>query len=121
MRQPGGFAVVGRGDNWWDVVHVADVARAWPTRRSAARTARCTTWPTTTRSRCSIREAHRRRSRGGAPRRVPAAVARLVAGGDPVAAVVRSARTSNARIKRELGWSPEFPARPRECRTRWRS
>ena len=28
VRQPGRFAVVGRGDNWWDVVHVTDVARA---------------------------------------------------------------------------------------------
>ena len=46
----------------------------------------------------------------GPPRRVPIAVARLAAGRDPVAAVVRSARTSNARIKRELGWSPRFPS-----------
>ena len=54
VRQPGRFAVVGRGDNWWDVVHVADVARARRTLPSAARTAPCTTWPTTRRSRCSI-------------------------------------------------------------------
>src|SRR5947208_2559034 len=44
----------------------------------------------------------------GKPRRVPVAVARLAAGAGPVAATVRSARTSNARIKRELGWSPRF-------------
>ena len=46
----------------------------------------------------------------GRPRRIPAGLARLVAGRDPVTAVVRSARTSNERIKRELGWSPRFPS-----------
>src|SRR3954469_821084 len=28
LRQPGRFAVIGRGDNWWDVVRVEDVASA---------------------------------------------------------------------------------------------
>jgi hypothetical protein len=37
-------------------------------------------------------------------------VARLAAGPDPVRAVVRSARSSNARIKAELGWLPRFPS-----------
>ena len=45
----------------------------------------------------------------GPPRSIPAGLARLVAGRDPVAAVTRSARSSNALIKRELGWSPRFP------------
>jgi nucleoside-diphosphate-sugar epimerase len=46
----------------------------------------------------------------GAPRRVPAALARMVAGGNAVDAVVRSARSSNAKIKRELGWRARFPS-----------
>jgi nucleoside-diphosphate-sugar epimerase len=45
----------------------------------------------------------------GAPRRIPTAVARLVAGGNAVDAAVRSARSSNAKIKRELSWQPRFP------------
>ena len=44
----------------------------------------------------------------GSPRRIPAWLAKRVAGADPVRAVVRSARSSNARIKRELGWAPRF-------------
>ena len=28
LRQPGRFAVIGKGDNWWDVVRVEDVATA---------------------------------------------------------------------------------------------
>ena len=46
----------------------------------------------------------------GAPRRIPAALARIIAGGNAVDAVVRSARSSNAKIKRELGWRPRFPS-----------
>jgi nucleoside-diphosphate-sugar epimerase len=45
----------------------------------------------------------------GRPRTVPVWLARLAADPDPVRAVVRSARSSNARIKAELGWSPRFP------------
>jgi nucleoside-diphosphate-sugar epimerase len=45
-----------------------------------------------------------------APRRAPAALARVIAGRNAVAAAVRSARSSNARIKRELGWRPQFPS-----------
>src|SRR6202022_3661897 len=44
----------------------------------------------------------------GAPRRIPVALARLVAGRNAVDAVVRSARSSNAKIKRELDWKPRF-------------
>ncbi len=47
---------------------------------------------------------------------MPAWVARIVAGADPVRAVTRSARSSNALIKRELGWEPEFPTAERGIR-----
>jgi nucleoside-diphosphate-sugar epimerase len=46
----------------------------------------------------------------GPPRRIPAALARIVAGGNAVDAVVRSARSSNAKNKRELAWRPRFPS-----------
>lgn len=45
----------------------------------------------------------------GAPRRSPEWLARLVAGSGPAMAVVRSARTSNSKLKRELGWTPRYP------------
>lgn len=45
----------------------------------------------------------------GPPRRIPASVAQLIAGRNAVAAAVRSARSSNAKLKRELGWRPRFP------------
>jgi hypothetical protein len=45
----------------------------------------------------------------GPPRQIPAPVARIVAGSGPVDAVVRSARTSNVKIRTELDWLPRFP------------
>ncbi len=41
------------------------------------------------------------------PRRVPAWLARLVAGKDLVSAAVEMRGASNAKAKRELGWQPE--------------
>jgi nucleoside-diphosphate-sugar epimerase len=80
LRAPGRFVVIGSGANWWDVVRVEDVAA--------------------TAAALGI----------GPPRRIPAWLARRVAGDDLVSAVVRSARSSNARIKRELGWQPRYPS-----------
>jgi nucleoside-diphosphate-sugar epimerase len=37
-------------------------------------------------------------------------LASLVAGADPIKAVVRSAKSSNHRIKQELGWVPRYPS-----------
>lgn len=111
LRQPGRFAVVGRGDNWWDMVRVEDVAAAIAD--AAERAPDGAVYhvadddPITMYDFISLTAD----ALGlGKPRRVPVAVARLAAGAGPVAATVRSARTSNARIKRELGWSPRFPS-----------
>jgi nucleoside-diphosphate-sugar epimerase len=112
LRQPGRFAVIGSGANLWDVVHVDDVV-------SAILLACDPSCPpggiyhvvddepiayydfmALTATVLGV----------GPPRRIPAAVARLVAGGNAVDAVVRSARSSSARIKRELGWTPRFPS-----------
>jgi nucleoside-diphosphate-sugar epimerase len=111
LRQPGRFAVIGRGANLWDVVHVEDVAEAiLMAVEDDAATGRvyhvADDEPITyydfmalTASELGV----------GRPRRIPAPLARLVAGGNAVDAVVRSARSSNARIKSELGWEPKFP------------
>ncbi len=45
----------------------------------------------------------------GPPRSIPVWLGRLVAGRGPVATLVRAGRTSNARLKAELGWAPVFP------------
>ncbi len=110
LRQPGRFAVVGRGDNWWDVVRVEDVATALCD--AAERAPAGALYHVVDDEPISFYDfiALTAQALGvGPPRRIPAWLARIAGGGDPVAAVVRSARSSNALVKRELGWSPRFP------------
>jgi nucleoside-diphosphate-sugar epimerase len=111
LRGPGRFAVIGRGDNWWDMVHVDDVAAALvdaAERAPAGETYHCADDDPITYYDFVARTAS---ALGlGAPRRIPAPIARLAAGRDPIAAVLRSGRTSNAKLKRELGWTPKWPS-----------
>ena len=110
LRQPGRLAVIGRGDNWWDVVHVDDVAAAIV--QSAEADTSAATYhvvddePITQYDFIALTASALDR---GAPRRVPTWLARVFAGSDPIAAVVRSAKSANAKIKRELGWAPSYP------------
>jgi nucleoside-diphosphate-sugar epimerase len=109
LRGPGRFAVIGDGRNLWDVVHVDDVAAALELAMSRAPAG--STYHVVDDEPISFYDfmALTAQELGvGPPRRIPAALARVVAGGNAVDAVVRSARSSNARIKRELGWSPRF-------------
>jgi nucleoside-diphosphate-sugar epimerase len=109
LRQPGRFAVIGRGENLWDVVHVEDVAAALALAGESALAGSIyhvvDDQPITFYDFMALTAG----ALGlGAPRRIPAALARLVAGQNAVAAAVRSARSSNAKIKRELGWQLQF-------------
>jgi nucleoside-diphosphate-sugar epimerase len=109
LRQPGRFAVIGRGDNWWDVVRDADVVQAFALAVDQA--APASTYHVVDDEPIRFYDfvALTARELGvGPPRRIPVWVARLAAGADPVTAVTRSARSSNARIKQELGWAPRF-------------
>src|SRR5204863_9808324 len=101
---------LGRGDNWWDVVRVEDVASACvdAAERGASGAVyhvvddepiRYFDFVALTAEALGV----------GRPRRIPVWLARIAAGRDPVRAVVRSARSSNARVKAELGWAPRFP------------
>ncbi|MEA2391514.1 MAG: hypothetical protein QOK31_1623 [Solirubrobacteraceae bacterium] len=110
LRAPGRFAVIGRGDNWWDVVRVEDVASAFADAAESAPAGAlyhvADDEPITFYDFIALTA---KELGVGAPRRVPAALARVFAGRHAVTAVTRSARSSNARIKRELGWRPRFP------------
>ncbi|HEV7585909.1 MAG TPA: NAD(P)-dependent oxidoreductase [Solirubrobacteraceae bacterium] len=109
LRRPGRFAVIGSGENLWDVVHVDDVVEALVLAAESAPTG--SIYHVADDEPISFYDfmALTARSVGtGPPRRVPVALARVVAGANAVDAVVRSARSSNAKIKRELGWRPRF-------------
>lgn len=110
LRQPGRFAVIGNGKNLWDVVHVHDVAVALTLAAESA--AGGSIYHVVDDEPVSFGEfmSFTASTLGvGPPRKIPAPIARLAAGRNAVDAVVRSARSSNAKIKRELGWSPRFP------------
>jgi nucleoside-diphosphate-sugar epimerase len=111
LQQPGRFAVIGSGRNWWDVVHVEDVASACAD--AAERGAPGSLYHVVDDEpiRCYDFIARTAKALGvGAPRRIPTWVASLAAGRDPIRAVVRSARSNNQRIKQELGWKPRYPS-----------
>lgn len=111
LRKPGRFAVIGSGENWWDVVRVEDVAAACAD--AAERAPAGSLYHVVDDEPITFYDfvALAAKALGtGPPRRLPAWLARLAAGSDPVLAVTRSARSSNARIKSELGWSPRFPS-----------
>ena len=110
LRQPGRFAVIGRGDNWWDVVRVEDVASALVDAAERAPDGAVYHAADDEPIRFYDFIALTAKELGvGAPRRIPAPLARLAAGRHAVTAVTRSARSSNARLKEELGWEPRFP------------
>jgi nucleoside-diphosphate-sugar epimerase len=111
LRQPGRFAVIGSGQNWWDVVRVEDVAGAFVDAAERAASGALYHVVDDEPIRYYDFVALTAQALGvGRPRRIPAWLARAVAGADPVRAVVRSARSSNARITRDLGWEPRFPS-----------
>jgi nucleoside-diphosphate-sugar epimerase len=109
LRQPGRFMVVGRGQNWWDVVRVEDVATACVDAAERAPDGAVYHVVDDEPIRYYDFVALTAQALGvGKPRRVPTWLARIATGPDPVAAVVRSARSSNEHIKSELGWKPQF-------------
>jgi nucleoside-diphosphate-sugar epimerase len=110
LRQPGRFAVIGRGDNWWDVIRVEDVATALVAAAEHPGSGAIYHAADDEPIRFYDFIALTAKALGvGPPRRIPAPLARLAAGRHAVTAVTRSARSSNARLKEELGWEPRFP------------
>lgn len=109
LRQPGRFAVIGSGRNLWDVVHVEDVASALLLASEAEPGEIYHVADDEPISFYDFMALTASALGTGAPRRIPEALARLVAGGNAVDAVVRSARTSNAKIKQQLGLQLRFP------------
>jgi nucleoside-diphosphate-sugar epimerase len=113
LRQPGRFVVIGSGENWWDVVRSEDVASACVQAAEHARAGALYHVVDDQPIRYYEFVALTAKALGvGPPRHVPAWLARRATGKDPVCAVVRSARSSNELIKRELGWEPRYPTAP---------
>jgi nucleoside-diphosphate-sugar epimerase len=113
LRQPGRFAVIGSGANLWDVVHVDDVVAALLAASESAPPG--STYHVVDDHPITYYDfmALTAQALGvGRPRRIPPVLARAVAGSNAVDAVLRSARSTSAKIKRELGWQPRFASAP---------
>jgi nucleoside-diphosphate-sugar epimerase len=103
--------VIGAGQNWWDVVRVEDVASACVEAAEKAPSGSLYHVVDDEPIRYYDFVALTAEALGvGPPRKIPPWLARIVAGSGPIEAVMRSARSSNERIKRELGWTPAFPS-----------
>jgi nucleoside-diphosphate-sugar epimerase len=109
LLQPGRFAVIGSGGNLWDVVHVEDVVSALMLAMEAPPGSLYHVVDDRPITFHDFMALTAQALGTGSPRHIPAVLARLVAGRNAVDAVVRSARSSNEKIKRELGWTPRFP------------
>jgi nucleoside-diphosphate-sugar epimerase len=111
LQQPGRLAVVGKGDNLWDVVRVEDVAAAMVD--AAERASDGAVFHVADDEPITLYDFVKLTADAlgvGPPRRGPAWLASLIAGRNAVIAATRSARTSNAKLKRELGWAPRWPS-----------
>ncbi len=102
--------IVGTGEAIWACLHTEDAAGAFV---AAAVSGEGGLWHVVDDRPVMARDflaGFARRLGAPPPRRVPVWLARLVAGRYAVRFLTSSTRTSNARIRRDLGWSPRFPS-----------
>lgn len=103
------FRVPGAGENWWDVVHVDDVASALALALAAPPgSVYHVVDDEPVRMNDFFQEVARLAGKPGVGH-APLFLARLLRGKGAVAAAIRSARSSNTRLKDELGWTPSYP------------
>ena len=100
--------IIGSGDNFWHCLHVDDAAGGFVAATEAGRSG---LWHLVddepVRSRDFLCDFARRLG-ARPPRRVPAWLARLMAGRDAVDFFTQSTRTSNERFHKDFGWKPRF-------------
>jgi 2-alkyl-3-oxoalkanoate reductase len=103
--------VIGAGDALLSCLHVEDAATAFVTVAEAA--GRSGLWHVVDDQPVTVKELlsyFAERLGAPAPRRVPVWLARLVAGAYAADFFTTSVRTSNARIRHDLGWNPRYPS-----------
>ena len=105
--------IVGRGDAVWSLIHTDDAASAYvAAAEQAPELPREGVWHIVDDEPVAVSalfEAIAQRMGAPRPRHVPVWLARWFAGERAVAYFTRSTRTSNARFRRDFGWSPQYP------------
>lgn len=104
------FPIVGSGDAIWSLLHTEDAASAFVT---VAENQRDGLWHVVDDCPVKARDfltTFARLLKAPPPRRVPAWLARLIAGSTAVDFLTASTRTANDRFKQEFGWEPRYPS-----------
>ncbi|MCL2451156.1 MAG: NAD(P)-dependent oxidoreductase, partial [Polyangiaceae bacterium] len=105
------FGMPGSGENLWDMVHVDDVAAATVQTGLQPRPGQIFHLVDDEPIRMGDAFAITAEALGcRKPRSVPIWLASMIKGKDPILAATRSARSSNAKAKAELGWTPRYPS-----------
>jgi len=105
----GSMPIIGSGDAMWAMIHTDDAASAFVT---VAEQPRNGVWHVVDNEPVTVRvflETLAARLDAKPPRRVPAWLAKWLAGDYAIAYFTRSTRTANARIRRDFGWEPRYP------------
>lgn len=106
----GRFMVPGNGNNWWDVVHVDDVADAFAL--AAEKVVKGEIFHIVDDQPVLMKDFFATTAKSlnlKKPWHIPTFIASLVKGSEPIAAAVRSAKSSNKKLKL-LGWQPKYPS-----------
>jgi nucleoside-diphosphate-sugar epimerase len=101
--------IIGSGDAMWAMIHTDDAASAYV---AVAEKPRSGVWHIVDNELLSVRtflNEFAARLGASAPRRVPVWLARWLAGEQAVTYFTKSTRTTNARFRRDFGWSPRYP------------
>jgi nucleoside-diphosphate-sugar epimerase len=101
--------IIGSGDAVWSCIHTEDAANAFVTSAEGCREG---LWHIVDDHPVKAKEfltAFAERLGAPRPLRVPVWLARIVAGQYAVSFFTTSFRTSNARFRRDFGWSPRYP------------
>ncbi len=101
--------VIGRGQNYWSLVHVDDAASAFVLATEAGRAG---LWHVVDNEPVLMRDyldTFAQLLQAPRPRRVPAWLARWFAGRAAVDFLTQDTRTSNSRFRSDFDWQPRFP------------
>jgi nucleoside-diphosphate-sugar epimerase len=101
--------IIGKGEAVWAMIHTDDAATAFVT---VAERPKRGVWHVVDNELVTVRallETLAARLGARPPRRVPVWLARWIAGEQAVAYFTKSTRTTNARLRRDFGWTPRYP------------
>lgn len=106
----GKLPILGRGEAIWSNVHLLDAAEAMVAAIEASKGGLWHVVDDRPATAADFFTTFARLLDAPVPKHVPVWLGRLAVGRGPVRFLTATTRTSNARIRRELGWAPRYPS-----------